>query len=94
MARIITISNHATGRSNIVDKNKKDQLLMVLTTFGHLNILEEQDDVYIIEINELDFTMIMNVLGSIGAFFNCSRVTDENNVFIEWQVIIYDYARI
>lgn len=77
-----------------MDKNKKDQLLMALTTLGHLNILEEQDDVYIIESNELDITMIMNFLGSIGAFFDCSRVTDENNAFIEWHVIIYDYARI
>lgn len=61
---------------------------------GNLNILKEENssDIYIIENDFVQFTAIMNLVGSIGALFNFSTVTDENNKFLEFHIIIHDYS--
>lgn len=77
-----------------MNKGKKEQLLRVMSILGNLNILKEENsrDIYIVENDFVQFTAIMNLVGSIGAFFDFSTVTDENNKFVEYHIIIYDYS--
>lgn len=72
---------------------KRKKLLFLLTTLEPLNILKEDDidDIYIIEKEFSKVTSILNLLGSIGGYFEYSPVTDENDTLTEFHIIIHDY---
>lgn len=78
----------------ILNAKKRNQLLTVLKTLGALNVLKKDDscDIYIVEKAFLKVMMIINFLGSIGAYFECCPVTNEKGNITVFHIIIHDYS--
>ncbi|WP_282802560.1 hypothetical protein [Secundilactobacillus kimchicus] len=74
-----------------MEQEKREWLSDILTKLYDVQSEKNDEDVYVI-VNEFSkFVSLVNLMGSIGAHFQFSIVTDENGKTDDYHFVIEDY---